>query len=60
MSRPIRRGTHLAAFALAVTGLIIAGAGMTAYITQDHASYGLATAGAGAGLALGGVVALTF
>lgn len=45
---------------LALTGLAAAATGITLYVTQHHASYGLATAAAGGGLALGGVVALTF
>lgn len=43
-----------------VIGLLAAAAGTAIYMTQDHASYGLATAAAGGGMALGGVFTLTF
>jgi hypothetical protein len=45
---------------LTLAGLATAAAGLVLYVTQHHASYGLATAAAGGGLAVGGVVALTF
>lgn len=43
-----------------LSGIAVAAIGATLYFTQDHASYGLATAAGGAGLAFGGVIALTF
>jgi hypothetical protein len=51
------RGTGLV---LLIGGLVAAGAGIALYETQNHAPYGLGIAGAGGGLSLGGVVALTF
>ena len=45
---------------LAIVGLATAAAGAAIYYGHDHTRYGLATAGAGGGLALGGVVVLTF
>jgi hypothetical protein len=45
---------------LTVVGIAAAAAGAAIYFTQDHARSGLATAAAGAGLAAGGVVVLTF
>ena len=46
--------------ALTLTGVIAAGAGATMYLAMDRPAYALGIAGTGAGLALGGVVALTF
>lgn len=43
-----------------LTGIAVAAVGATLYFTQDRASYGLATAAGGAGVAVGGVIALTF
>lgn len=45
---------------LLVTGLAVAAAGTALYYAESHASYGLATAGIGAGFVLGGVVTLAF
>lgn len=45
---------------LLVVGLAAATAGLVAYKMDNHASYGVGLAGAGAGVALGGVVVLTF
>ena len=45
---------------LGLSGLAIAVGGAALYFTQDHASYGLATAAAGGGLMVGGLVALSF
>ena len=46
--------------ALTVIGLVAAAAGAGVYFAHDHANYGLATATAGGGMALAGVVVLTF
>ena len=46
--------------ALTLVGLVAAGAGMTVYFAMDRPPGALVGAGTGAGLALGGVVALTF
>ena len=46
--------------ALTLAGVVAAGAGMTAYLAMDHNRTALGGAGIGAGLALGGVVVLTF
>lgn len=43
-----------------LAGIAVAAIGATLYFTQDHADYGLATAAGGAGLAVGGGIALTF
>lgn len=43
-----------------VTGLGIAAAGVAVYVAADKSPYALAAAGAGGGLALGGVVVLSF
>lgn len=45
---------------LTIVGAVAAGLGLALYAAENHASYGLATAGAGAGLALGGVCVLAF
>lgn len=45
---------------LTLTGVVAAGTGIALYVTQNQPNYALATAAAGAGLALGGVVVLTF
>ncbi len=45
---------------MTVVGLVAAIAGTVAYYTQDHTNYGVGAAAAGAGLAVGGVVTLTF
>jgi hypothetical protein len=39
-----------------LTGIAVGVGGAALYFTQDHASYGLATAAAGAGIAVGGIV----
>lgn len=49
-----------AATIVTLAGVAVAAVGATLYFTQDHASYGLATAAGGAGVAVGGVIALTF
>jgi hypothetical protein len=46
--------------AMTLVGIVSAGAGMALYLTADRADAALAGAGVGAGLALGGVVVLTF
>jgi hypothetical protein len=46
--------------ALTLVGLAAAAAGSAAYVMNNHTSVGVATAAAGAGLATGGVVTLTF
>ncbi len=48
------------AIALTLAGVVAAGAGMTMYFTMDRPPAALGGAGVGAGLLLGGVVALTF
>jgi hypothetical protein len=45
---------------LAIGGLAVAAGGAALYFTQDHSSYGLGTAAAGGGLAIGGVAVLAF
>ena len=51
------RGTGLG---LTITGLVAAGIGTALYLAQDEPDYALALAAAGGGLALGGVLVLTF
>lgn len=46
--------------AMTVAGILAAGAGLTAYFVMDRPPEALGGAGVGAGLALGGVFALTF
>ncbi|HEX5061100.1 MAG TPA: hypothetical protein VFV99_17160 [Kofleriaceae bacterium] len=46
--------------ALTLAGLVAAGAGATMYLALDRPAWALGTAAAGAGLAVGGVVTLTF
>lgn len=55
----VRRQRRLG-IALTVAGVLAAGAGMAAYLVMDRPPEALGGAGVGAGLALGGVVALTF
>lgn len=43
-----------------LAGIAVAAIGATLYYTQDHADYGLVTMAGGAGLAVGGGIALTF
>lgn len=45
-----------AAMIVTLTGIAVAVGGAALYFTQDHANYGLATAAAGAGIAVGGIV----
>jgi hypothetical protein len=51
---------HKVALGVTLTGLAIAAGGAAVYFTQDHASYGLATAAAGGGIAAGGLLVLSF
>ncbi|HTL34093.1 MAG TPA: hypothetical protein VL326_13280 [Kofleriaceae bacterium] len=44
------------AMIVTLTGIAVGVGGAALYFTQDHASYGLATAAAGAGIAVGGIV----
>lgn len=46
--------------ALTITGLVMAAGGVAAYLALDRPAWGLGVAGAGAGIAGGGVVVLTF
>lgn len=46
--------------AMTLVGVVAAGVGTTIYLANDRPAYALGTAGLGAGLAVGGVVALTF
>jgi hypothetical protein len=46
--------------ALTVVGVVAGAAGGAIYAAKNHASYGLATAAAGGGLAAGGIVVLSF
>ncbi|HUS30166.1 MAG TPA: hypothetical protein VMZ53_16780 [Kofleriaceae bacterium] len=45
---------------LALSGIAVAAGGAALYFTQDHSSYGLATAGVGCGALVGGLVTMTF
>ena len=48
-------------WALALSGLAVAGAGAALYLAgEERPAYGLATAAAGGGLALGGLTVLAF
>lgn len=58
--RATRRHVRALGIGLTLAGLVAAGAGMTVYLATDRPAGALAAAGAGAGLALGGVVTLTF
>ena len=51
---------HVVGVTLTLLGVAAGAAGLITYVLQNHANYGLATAAAGAGLAVGGVVTLTF
>jgi hypothetical protein len=55
-----RQRHRIVGIAMTLTGVVVAGAGMTLYLAMDRSDGALAGAGLGAGLALGGVVALTF
>ena len=55
-----RQRHRIVGIAMTLTGVVVAGAGMTLYLAMDRPDSALAGAGLGAGLALGGVVALTF
>jgi hypothetical protein len=56
-----KRGNTRAGVALTVVGLAAVAAGAAAYLLQDERpDYGLATAAAGGGLAVGGIVVLAF
>lgn len=59
--RAEQRSQTRAGVTLTVVGLVTAAAGVAAYLLQDdRPDYGLAAAAAGGGLALGGVLVLTF
>jgi len=49
-----------AGLAALLTGIAVAGAGAALSYATDHESAGIGAAAAGGGLALGGVLALTF
>jgi hypothetical protein len=55
-----RRHSKKLGIILTIAGLVVAGVGTAIYVVRDHADYGLATAAVGGGLAVGGVVTLTF
>jgi hypothetical protein len=55
-----RQRHRIVGIAMTLTGVVVAGAGMTFYLAMDRPDAALAGAGVGAGLALGGVVVLTF
>lgn len=55
-----KKRVRIIGFTLTLAGLIAAGTGIALYLTQDRPDYALVTAAAGAGLATGGVVTLTF
>jgi len=55
-----KRRHRIVGIALTLTGIAIAGAGMTAYFVKDRADGGLGAAGVGLGVAGAGVVTLTF
>ena len=48
------------AIAVTMVGLAVAAVGAAVYFAKDHSSYGLGTAAAGAGLAVGGLVVMSF
>ena len=54
------RRSRRIAIAVTVVGLVAAGLGTALYFAQDKPDYALVTAAAGGGLALGGLVVLTF
>lgn len=58
--RATRRRHKRIAIATTLTGLAVAGAGAAVYFLRDRSNVGLATAAAGGGLTLGGVIALSF
>lgn len=52
---------HTTGLSFTIAGLVVAAAGTALYLAQTpHPTYGLATAAGGLGLAVGGVVVLTF
>ena len=55
-----RQHLHHVGLAMTLVGLATAGAGIAVYFAADKPTYSLAIAGAGGGLALGGVTVLTF
>jgi hypothetical protein len=55
-----KRGHKKLGIVLTVAGLVVAGAGMAMYFALDKPAAALGGTGLGAGLTLGGVVALTF
>ncbi|MEJ7598963.1 MAG: hypothetical protein WKG01_13730 [Kofleriaceae bacterium] len=57
--RQLRR-TRLTGIGLSLTGVVAAGIGTALYLAQDAPDYALALAAAGGGLALGGVLVVTF
>lgn len=55
-----RHHPHAIATGLLITGLVVAAGGAAAYFAQNQPSYALAVTAGGAGLALGGALALSF
>ncbi len=51
---------HAVATGLLITGLVVAAGGAAAYFAQNQPSYALAVTAGGAGLAVGGALALSF
>jgi hypothetical protein len=59
-ARASTRNTRKVGIAMTLVGLAAAGVGTALYFAQDEPDYALATMAAGGGLALGGVLVLTF
>jgi hypothetical protein len=51
---------HRAGVRITLTGVVVAAIGTAVYLAENRANYGLAIAGGGVGLALGGLVVLRF
>jgi hypothetical protein len=56
----LHHGRKVTAVGLLVAGVVAAAAGTAVYYADNHSTAGLAIAGAGAGLLVGGIVTLTF
>ena len=51
---------HRVGLRMTILGILVAAVGTVVYFAEDHTRYGLAIAGGGAGMALGGIAVLTF